>query len=135
MRNLLVLMPFAILASCAAAPSDTAMKMKATEEARLAKALEGLTPGKPLTCVTLRDMRGTESYGDGKLVFRVSRNLVYVNDVKGSCSRVGKGDALITRTYTSQLCRGDIAQAADLVAGFQTDTCVMGEFVPYKKAG
>lgn len=135
MRNLMILPLVAVLAACAGGPSETAIKYQASEKARLEKTLAGLTPGKPVSCVRLRDLDGPESYGDTTLVFRRGRGLVYVNETTGSCNRIGKGDALITRSYTSELCRGDIAQGADLRAGgFPTDTCVMGEFIPYKRA-
>jgi hypothetical protein len=46
---------------------------------------------------------------------------------------VGNGDALVTRQFGSQMCRGDIARSADLVAGFQTGSCALGEFIPYRR--
>ena len=58
--------------------------------------------------------------------------LVYRNDTRGTCSGIGRDRALITRIFGgTQLCRGDIAESADLVAGFTGGSCAMGDFVPY----
>ncbi len=133
MRKLLIV-PMIALLTVAGAPSAKRAEYLASEDARLDKRLAGLTPGKPQSCVRLRDLQGPESYGEDKLVFKISRNFVYVNRTQGSCDRIGKGDAMITKTFSSQLCRGDIVHAADLVSRFPTDTCSIGEFVPYRKA-
>jgi hypothetical protein len=133
-RSILLLPLFALAAGCAAGqPSQTTLKYQASEAARLDKALAGLTPGKAKSCIDLRDANGPESYGDTTLLFRVGRKLVYRTETIGSCRNVGAGGrALITHTYGSGLCRGDTARAADLAAGFETGSCAMGDFVPYK---
>jgi hypothetical protein len=122
-----------LLSGCAAAPSGMPSKYEASEQARLDKDLEGYTAGKPQNCVDLRDLGGPESYGESVLVFRSGRGLLYKNQVSGSCNNVGRHEALITRPFGSQLCRGDIARTADLSAGMTTGSCSLGEFVPYRK--
>jgi hypothetical protein len=134
MRTLTILPLFAMIAACSnAGNADLVARKAADEEARLAKALTGFTPGEPRNCVDSRDLRGPESFGDRTLIFRASRNLIYRTETSGSCKGVGRGDALVTRQFGSQLCKGDIARSADLVAGFQTGACAMGEFVPYRR--
>ncbi len=124
----------AVLAGCAAsAPSPYAAKRQASEAKRLEDELAGFTAGKPKSCMSARDLSGPESFGENTLLFRVGRNLVYRNDTRGSCGRVGHGEALITQVWGSQLCKGDIARTADLTAGFSTGACALGDFVPYKK--
>ncbi len=123
----------AVLSGCAAAPSGVPSKFEASEQVRLTKDLEGLIAGKPQNCIDLRDAGGTESYGDNVLVFRSGPSLVYKNEVRGSCDKVGRFNTLITRPFGSQLCKGDIAQTADLSAGFTTGTCSLGDFVPYRR--
>ena len=61
------------------------------------------------------------------------RNLIYRNDTIGSCRGVGRGEALIIRQTSSQMCAGDIARTADLVAGFETGSCALGPFIPYRR--
>lgn len=139
MRKAIIVIPFASLLLCGtvSASSEAREARWAKEDARLEKALAGKTAGQPVSCIRLRDTRGTESFDNDKntILFKVSRKLVYRTDTNGSCKRVGSGgDALITRSFTGdQLCRGDIAQSASLTThGFPTGSCAMGEFVPYR---
>lgn len=135
MRKTLILIPaLALLCGTAlTAGSGWREKYAAKEQARLDKALAGKIAGKPQSCIRLRDAQGTESYGETTLLFRASRNLVYRTETRGSCSGIGNGKALISRTWSGELCRGDMASAADLSAGFETGHCSMGDFVPYRK--
>jgi hypothetical protein len=134
MRIFIPLTLCAMLAGCAAgAPSPYALKQQANEAKRLEDELAGFTPGKPKSCLSIRDIGGPESFGENTLIFRVGRNLLYRNETRGSCGRVGHGDALITQVWGSQLCKGDIARSADLTAGFQSGACSLGDFVPYRK--
>jgi hypothetical protein len=134
MRVLLPLTLYAVLAGCAAGPpSAYAVKQQANEAKRLDEELAGFTPGKAKSCLSVRDVAGPESFGENTLIFRVGRNLLYRNDTRGSCGRIGHGDALVTQVWGSQLCKGDIARSADLTAGYQTGSCSLGDFVPYRK--
>ncbi len=135
MRKFIILPALALLAGCAAdgQKSASVLKYEASETARLEKELAGLVAGKPQSCIRLRDTNGSDSFGDNILLFRVSRNLVYTTKTSGSCDNIRRHDALITRTFGSDLCRGDIAQTADMRGGFQTGVCAMGEFVPHRK--
>jgi hypothetical protein len=134
MRPLLILPALALVSACTGGPpSQATLKYNASETARLEKELVGLTPGKPQSCIPLRDAHGPESFGNGTLIFRVSKKLVYRNDTRGACHQIGNGRALVTRTYSGDLCRGDIGSAADLTAGFEIGSCVMSDFVPYRK--
>ncbi len=136
MRKTMFILPLASLLLCSgvSASSEGRQARFAKEDARLQKALAGLTPGKPQHCIRLRDANVTQSFENGKgtLLFKVSRKLIYRNDTRGSCSGIGRDRALVTRIFGgTQLCRGDIAESADLVAGFTGGSCAMGDFVPY----
>lgn len=137
MRKSLMIIPLASVMLCGTVSASSASREARyeREEARLEKALKGLVPGKPRSCIRLRDTHGTESFDNGKgtILFKVSRKLVYRTDTMGYCEGVGRDRALITRSFGSgDLCRGDIASSADLTAGFQTGHCAMSDFVPYK---
>ena len=135
MRKVAILLPLVSLLLCGAVSASSSWREKrdARDAALLEKALAGKVAGKPESCVWSRDLGGPESIGETKLLFRVSRNLVYVNETHGSCDGVGAGGrALITRSHGSQLCRGDIASTADLTAGYEDGFCSMGDFVPYR---
>lgn len=139
MRPMLILLPaltlaLPLLASCAnTPPSQSQLRAEARDAAKLEETLAGFTPGKPVNCVENRDLRGPEAYGENTLLFRTSRKLIWRTETSGSCNDVKRGDALITHQYTSRLCKGDIARTANLQAGFQSGSCVIGAFVPYRK--
>jgi hypothetical protein len=67
---------------------------------------------------------------DNTIAFRQGSR-VYVNHPSGGCSRLNDGFALVTRTPSTRLCRGDIAQVVDMHNGFTVGSCTLGDFVPY----
>lgn len=135
MRPMLILLPaIALVAGCATTPpSDSQLRAQARDAAKLEETLAGYTPGKPVDCVPNRDLNGPEAYGETTLIFRTGRSFIWRTETSGSCDDVKRGDALITHQFSSRLCKGDIARTADLRAGFSTGSCVIGEFVPYRK--
>ncbi|MEH3124192.1 MAG: hypothetical protein PGN16_19865 [Sphingomonas phyllosphaerae] len=111
-----------------------AQKPDRQEKSRIAyeKLLAGKTPGKPQDCIDTRWTRPQLTAYDGKLLYRVSRRLVYVTETGGGCEAVARGDTIITRQFQTQLCRGDIARTVNLPAGIPSGSCAMGQFVPYR---
>jgi hypothetical protein len=133
MRHILIVMSLALLPSCAAGGlAEQERRSEVTEQARLDDALKGLTPGKPRSCIPLRDAQGTESFGKDKILFRAGRKLVYVTQTRGSCRDIGNGSALVTKVFGSELCRGDFAESFDTSARASFGYCVMGDFTPYR---
>ena len=127
MKRILILSA-AILFALPAASS----KPRLSDAERLDKALAGRTAGKPVSCVSLRDLSGSEVIGDD-ILYRVNSKLLYRNQSSGGCDSARHGDALITRPYGSRLCRGDIVRTAELTVGFESGACVLGKFTPYRK--
>ena len=131
MRWLLVLPAFALIGGVTATTANTREdNERARQDAKLATILKGLTPGKPQDCINLRETQSTDRVGD-KIVYRVGRSRAYVTDTGGGCFGLARGDAIVTKTYSSQLCRGDIAETVDLFAGFHSGSCTIGSFTPY----
>lgn len=132
------LMTFAAAAALGAAAVVAAPVQKPdtsrADKNRLAyeKLLAGKTPGKPQDCIDTRWTRPQLTAYEGKLLYRVSRKLVYVTDTGGGCEAVARGDTIITRQFQTQLCRGDIAQTMNLPSGIFSGSCAMGAFVPYR---
>lgn len=123
----------ALLALGGTAIAGAATQEKPEDQAKLAKELSGLVPGKPMQCLSQRQGNmGLTAVGD-TLLYRVSPSLVYVNKTTGGCQNVARRDILVTRSFTGGLCRGDIAQTVDVVARMPTGGCALGEFVPYRK--
>ena len=96
------------------------------------KLLAGKTPGKPQDCIDTRWTQPQLTAYQGKLLYRVSKKLVYVTDTGGGCEAVARGDTIVTRQFQTRLCRGDIAQTVNLPARIPSGSCAMGEFVPYR---
>ena len=118
------------LAAALTLPAASSAKREIlSDEARLEKALTGLTPGKPVSCIDLRNTSGPEAIGD-TLLFRTSRKLIYRNEAPGCKGRFD--EAFITRTFGGRLCRGDVVSRADLRTGFESGFCIAGTFTPYR---
>jgi hypothetical protein len=127
MKRILILSASAMLALPAVSATP-----KMTDTERLEKALAGRTAGKPQSCVQLRDLGDSQVIGDD-ILYRANHKILYRNQSSGGCEGARRGDALITRTYSSRLCRGDVVRTADLRAGFDSGFCILGDFVPYRK--
>jgi hypothetical protein len=105
MRWLALVIP-ALLAGCAGAgtpPGTTDPK----QLAEIADALKGLTPGEPVSCIDQTRVRNVKKF-EGTILYQYSRRQIYRNDVNGGCHGLRYGDPIVSRTTTSQLCRGDI---------------------------
>ena len=111
-------------------PARGSVEAKAAAEYR--QLLAGKTPGKPETCIDTRFNNPRLTAYDGKLIYRVSSKLVYVNDSTGGCQGVARGDVLVTRQFQSRLCRGDIAQTITVPPAVPTGSCALGSFTPYR---
>jgi hypothetical protein len=129
---------FAILAIASATASCTASdappeQLSARTQSRLAEELRGYAAaGPPSNCVSQRDLRGNRSAGDA-IIFEGRGDMIYVNRPAGGCPELGFNRALITRTTTTQLCRGDITTVFDTQSGIQFGGCGLGAFTPYRK--
>lgn len=125
------------LGGCAATAAETrqADDRAARDVAKVDRALTGLTPGEPQTCLSNAERRNAPTQNfRSTVLFRVSRDLVYRNDMNGGCVGGGIDPIFVTRTPSTSLCRGDIAQLIDRVARFPVGACSYGEFVPYTRA-
>ena len=124
--------PLAALAGCMAEAPPA--EVSAEAESRLAAQLEGRVAGPPQSCVRQQDLLGNESVGEGAIVFRArTSGLVYVNRPAAGCPEVRHGRALKTRTTSTQLCRGDIAEVVDPLSGMSYGACGLGDFIPYRR--
>jgi hypothetical protein len=123
----------ALISGCAAtADSPYAQRRAAAYTVELEKALEGKVAGKPQSCIDLRRANGTQQIGERTILYKVSRKLVYRNDPVGGCAGLRRDRALVTRLYSSQLCRGDLVTPTDFTTGFSGGSCALGDFVPYQ---
>jgi len=103
-------------------------------EARLAKALDGRTAGKPVDCIQLHDIDSTEVFDRTAILYRTIGGKLYVNRPKSGLSSLDSNDILLTKSWTPELCSVDTVHLLDRTSRFETGFVGLGEFVPYTKA-
>lgn len=133
MRNFIPLIIGTAVAGCAMAPQPAAAP-SAQAQSRLAQLLGGKVAGAPQSCLPSWRSQDMVVIDDSTIIFRESGSRVWLQKPQNPCDRLGTSTtALVTRTPTNQLCRGDIAQVIDPTINVATGSCVMGDFVPYTK--
>ncbi|WP_299424384.1 hypothetical protein [Sphingomonas bacterium] len=136
MRILVPALSIAALAltGCAMSPAETARAESdaAASRAALGQQLAGLHATSTSDCMTNYGSSSLKAYGS-TLVYSVSKSLVYVNDTTGGCENVERGDILVTRSISGQLCRGDIGQTVTPGSRVPSGSCALGSFTTYRK--
>jgi hypothetical protein len=131
-----LILTLVLLAGCTPTMADRERMAQdqAHNQAKLDAALAGLTPGQPQSCVNPSDLRSanSEPYGN-TILYKVSRNLIYRNDTSGGCFGLSRDDIIVTKSYTGQMCRGDIVRTIDRGSRMPSGSCVFGDFVRYQK--
>lgn len=129
-RFLTMAIPALLLTGCAGGYTPRPLTEKQTAE--LDKALAGKVAGPSVSCINRERQSSLKAISNNVLLYRISRNLVYRNDLIGECTGLTRGDTIIVRSFGSQLCRGDMATTADLTVGITTGACALGDFTPYR---
>lgn len=120
-----------IAASLLAAPTVYA-KQKLTGEQQLAKILDGRVAGKPVSCIPLNQSQSTQIIDKTAIVYRVG-GTYYVNRPTNA-DTLDSDDILVTKLYSSQLCRLDTVQLRDRTTPSMWNGFVgLQDFVPYTK--
>ncbi|MFD1611101.1 hypothetical protein ACFSCW_04720 [Sphingomonas tabacisoli] len=119
----------AVLAAALLAPAVAAPRL--SPEARLDKAIGDRVPGKPVSCINLRDIQSSEIIDKTAIVYRVGSKL-YVNRPHGA-NWLDDDDILVTKTVTGQLCRIDTVTLIDRTSRFQRGFVTLADFVPYTR--
>lgn len=107
-------------------------RQAAKDQRELDRALAGLVPGKPQSCIDQTRFLDTQRIGD-TILYKYSRNNLYRSDTSGGCFGLSRGDAIVTKTVTGHICRGDIVQTVDLRDYIPSGSCTFGAFIPYKR--
>lgn len=126
-----VAVPLLLLAGCTTT-ADTG-QADARNRARLERALAGLTPGEPVSCIR-RDQFNEIRTFDGTILYVAGRNRLWRNDVVGGCPGLRRDDIVVTRSFGSQICDRDIIQTRARTGGFMSGSCSLGKFTPYTRA-
>lgn len=133
MRGIALLLAGAALASCAAAPQAG---RSAEAESHFQKLIAGKVAGPAVSCLPSYRTSQMVVIDDQTVAFRDGSRRVWVTDLRQGCSNLGSGFyTLVTNRYGGTgLCRGDLAQVADLTSGMTVGSCSFGDFVPYVNA-
>lgn len=102
------------------------------EDAKLTKALKGMTPGAPLKCLRPEKFNEVRTFA-ATILYVGGRNKLYRNEVVGTCAGLARGDIPVTTSSTGLLCDGDIVQTRARIGGMLTGSCSLGKFVPYTR--
>lgn len=125
-------LPILILGACAA-NAALPQKTSNSDEARITKALAGLSPGQPQECIDRNRVGETRGFRD-TILYVGGKGKVWRNDTVGSCSGLAHDDLLVVKSMGSRLCRGDQVTTHARLGGMLTSACALGPFVPYTKA-
>lgn len=101
-------------------------------EARLARMLEGRTPGEPVTCISAmrsNDIRVIEHVG---IVYDAG-STIYVARITDP-KMLDAWEVPVIERFGSQLCSTDIIRTVDRSSGFFTGAVFLSDFVPYRRA-
>lgn len=132
-RSITLIVPLLTLAACAQMDSaPTPLTDKQAEQ--LDKQLAGKTAGAPQRCISDFNANNMIRVSDDILLYRVSGNLVYKNNLRYTCPGLARdSDIVVTEQFGSQKCRGDLVRLVDRTSGIPGPVCSLGEFIPYKK--
>ena len=131
MRAIPLLLAAAALTGCVTQPPPATRSAEA--QAEFQKLIAGKVAGRPLTC--LQSYRSGEMVTiDNSTVAFKNGSTVYVNHLIGECSGLKSGwSTLVTRSSGPGMCRGDIADVADVRTGMVVGSCAIGDFTPYTR--
>ncbi len=123
------------LSACAqSAGTAEAAPLTPRQLALLEDSLGGKTAGAPVSCITNASSPTTIRVSDDILLYRVSGNLVYKNELRGRCPGLARDDdVIVSEVRGSGPCRGDIIRLVDRTSGINGPSCVLGEFTPYRR--
>ncbi|MBL8651640.1 MAG: hypothetical protein JNL35_14710 [Sphingopyxis sp.] len=124
-----------LIASCAPATGTPRAEPLTPKQAKtLDKQLMGKVAGEPVRCLLSGSNYQTIRVSDDILLYRQSGRLVYRNDLKGSCPGLARdNDIMVVRQFGGSTCSGDFFHLVDRSSGIRGPTCVLGDFVPYRK--
>ncbi len=121
----------AALAGVALVTGPAVARERLSGDQKLAKLLEGRVAGTPKSCINTRVNQDSQVIDGTALVYGHGRT-IWVN-VPYNARDLDDNDALLTRQYSSNLCRQDIVTTFDPHGGFYTGNVFLGDFVPYTR--
>lgn len=128
-----LVVPLSLAAGCGEMDSTPA-PLTDRQAATLNKQLDGKIAGTPQRCISDFNADNMIRVSDDILLYRVSGNLVYRNNLRSTCPGLARdSDIVVTEQFGSQKCSGDILKLVDRTSGIPGPFCSLGEFVPYRR--
>ena len=127
MRTVMILTA-ALLAAAPAASAD-----RSRDAAAIARATAGRTAGTPVDCITRTRTGGDFQVAGRTLIFKSDPRVTYLNQVSPGCDTGLSRQALVFRSISSRLCKGEIAEAVDPMGSAAGGSCTLGQFTPYTR--
>ena len=125
MRVLIPLLAAATLLSCSYPPPPPGVA--------LAQETSGRVAGPPQTCITSNPAQNLHALDAQTIEYGWGRT-VYINHMTSACPGIGPTSTLIVQPFLGgQYCRGDLVHGRELGSTIPGPTCVLGNWVPYRK--
>ena len=127
-----IVLSLAALAGVALTAGPAVARDRMSGDEKLAKLLEGRVAGEPRSCINTR-VHSESQVIDGTAVVYGRGRTIWVN-IPSNARDLDDHDAMLTRQYSSNLCRQDIVTTFDATGGFYTGNVFLTDFVPYTRA-
>jgi hypothetical protein len=126
----------ALLSGCSVSDTQSTPIALTDKQAKLLeKQIDGKVAGEAVSCISNTQHNDIIRVSDDLLLYKVSGRLVYQNRLRSSCPGLASDrDIIVTEQFGSQQCRGDVIKLVDRLGGIPGPFCVLGDFVPYRKA-
>ena len=139
MRKVLVTLGISasvLVTGCSMSDAEsTPMALTDKQSKLLQKQIGGKVAGEAVSCISSAQHTDIIRVSDDMLLYKVSGRLVYQNRLKSPCRGLASDhDIMVTEQFGSQQCRGDIIKLVDRIGGIPGPFCVLGDFVPFRKA-
>jgi hypothetical protein len=139
MRNAFITLGISVsvlLTGCSVSDAEsTPIALTDKQSKLLQKQIGGKVAGEAVSCISNTQNSNVIRVSDDLLLYKVSGRLVYQNRLKSPCPGLASDrDIMVTEQFGSQQCRGDIIKLVDRIGGIPGPFCVLGDFVPYRKA-
>lgn len=133
MRSVFVMIAAAALGSCTMDGRPVPVQPVAGTRT-IASLLEGKVATAPTRCLSTYQRNDMVVLDSQTVAYRDGSSRTFVMHLSPGCGEIANGGALITKSWgTSEICTGDIAQAATGSQSFIAGSCSIGEIVPYVK--
>lgn len=93
--------------------------------------LAGRIAGPPQSCVSIVPTTSMR-IADRRIILYGSGATIWVNRMASECF-ANSMDILVTHPTGSQYCRGDIVRSVSPLGGIPGPSCVLGDFIPYRR--